>query len=131
MPKINNDAILNRMKFILTLALLLVTAITPVLAAPGALVSLSADKRFVYMTFTDLRNVSRVNYTLTYDTISSQKGFESAIKFKSKTSRISRRQILGTCSSGRCVYHQGIKNVQLDATFTLRSGGTINLTKNI
>lgn len=83
------------------------------------------------MTFTDLRDVAKLSYTLVYNTERGQKGLEGGMKFKTRTSRTSRRQILGTCSSGKCVFHKGVKNVQLDVTFTLRSGKTVNVTKNI
>jgi len=122
------------MRFILTLLLsllLLQLTVTSVLAAPSASLSLSKDRRFVYLSFSDLKKVSRVNYTLVYDSSSGQKGFEGGFRLNPKTSRSSRRQILGTCSSGRCVYHRNIRNVSLDATFTLRSGGTVNVTKNL
>ena len=117
------------MRFILTLLFLFTLTVAPALAAPTTSISLTKDRRFVYLNFSDLTNVSKVNYTLVYDSNRGQKGLEGGFKLKPRTRRSSRRQILGTCSSGRCVYHQGIKNVQLDATFTLRSGGTANVTK--
>ena len=122
------------MKLILSFLLLLLYSSTlPLLAlaAPTTSISLTKDRRFVYLKFSDLTNVSKVNYTLVYDSNRGQKGLEGGFKLKPRTRRSSRRQILGTCSSGRCVYHQGIKNVQLDATFTLRSGGTVNVTKTL
>ncbi|MEK7154896.1 MAG: hypothetical protein AAB697_02090 [Patescibacteria group bacterium] len=118
------------MKFILSLFLLLLYP-SVALAKEGVSLSLSKDRRFVYLSFSDLKKVSRVNYTLVYDSASGQKGFEGGFRLNPKTSRSSRRQILGTCSSGRCVYHRNIKNVSLDATFTLRSGGTTNVTKSL
>ncbi len=118
------------MKFILTLLLLLTFTATPALAATASL-SLTKNRYYVHLNFGDLKNVSRVNYTLTYDSSSGQKGFEGGFKLKPKISRSSRRQILGTCSSGRCVYHKNIKNVSLDAAFTLRSGGTVNVTRSL
>jgi len=120
------------MRFILSLLTLVLAALPAVAlaqAGPTASISLTKDRRFVYLNFSDLTNVSKVNYTLVYDSNRGQKGLEGGFKLKPRTRRSSRRQILGTCSSGRCVYHQGIKNVQLDATFTLRSGGTANVTK--
>lgn len=118
------------MKFILTFLLLFTLATVPALAATASL-SLTKDRRYVYLNFGDLKNVSKVNYTLVYDSATGQKGFEGGFKLKPKISRSSRRQILGTCSSGRCVYHKNVKNVSLDTTFTLRSGGTTNVTKTL
>lgn len=65
-----------------------------------------------------------------YDTNTYQKGFEGIIK-NYKSSRIVRRQILGTCSSRRCVYTAGVKNFILKVTFTLKTGGTTSITKNL
>lgn len=109
------------MKFILPLLLLV----------PFVSLSLTRDRRYVYLNFGGLKDVAKVNYTLVYDSATGQKGFEGGFKLKPKISRSSRRQILGTCSSGRCVYHRNVKNVSLDATFTLRSGGAINITKTL
>lgn len=91
---------------------------------------LSTDKKFAYLTFTGLKDVSKVNYVLTYDTNRGQKGLEGGMKLK-KTTRSSRRQILGTCSSGKCVYHQGIKNVELTTIFTNRSGKSTTTTVRV
>ena len=126
------------MKFIISLFIFLLAALPAVaLAQAGPTATLQLDKfrRYAYVTFSDIKNVSRINYTLVYDTSSGQKGLPAGRQgleggFKNRSSRKStRRQILGTCSSGRCVYHKNIKNISLDATFTLRSGGTVNVTR--
>ena len=91
---------------------------------------LSTDKRFAYLTFTGLKDVSKVNYVLTYDTTRGQKGLEGGMKLK-KTIRSLRRQILGTCSSGKCVYHQGIKNVELTTTFVNKNGTKTTTTTRV
>ncbi len=96
----------------------------------AASIRLSSDKRFAYLNFTGLKDVSKINYVLTYDTNRGQKGLEGGLKLK-KTNRSSRRQILGTCSSGKCVYHQGIKNVELVTIFTNRTGGTTTTTTRV
>ena len=96
-------------------------ALTILVFVAAASLRLSADKRFTYLTFTGLKDISKINYVLTYDTNRGQKGLEGGMKFK-RTNRTIRRQILGTCSSGKCVYHQGIKNVELITTFVNRNG---------
>lgn len=103
----------------------------PAAAAPQASVVLSANKRFAYLSFSDLRSISRVSYILIYDTSRGQKGIEGGFKVKPRSIRSARRQILGTCSSGKCVYHQGVSNVQLEVTFTSRSGQTTTITRSL
>jgi hypothetical protein len=98
-------------------------------AAPSASPVLSGDKRFINVTFNDLKNVSRVSYTVTYSTSSGEKGFEGGFKPNTKTRKVSKRQILGTCSSGKCVYHQGVSKVSVTTTFVYRTGGSSTVTK--
>lgn len=96
----------------------------------AASLRLSADKRFAYLNFTGLKDTSKINYVLTYDTNRGQKGLEGGMKLK-RTNRATRKQILGTCSSGRCVYHQGIKNVELVTTFVNRGGKSTTTTVRV
>jgi|SRR3990167_2387939 len=120
------------MKFILSLVLALFLAASPALAAsPTASLRTDSLRHYVYLTFSNLKGVSRVNYTLVYDTNRGQKGIEGGFKTGTRTTTSTRRQILGTCSSGRCVFQTGIKNLQLDVTFSSRSGGTTNVSKSL
>ncbi len=96
----------------------------------SASLRLSADKKFAYLNFTGLKDTSKINYVLTYDTNRGQKGLEGGMKLK-KTNRATRKQILGTCSSGKCVYHQGIKNVELVTTFVGRGGKSTTTTVRV
>lgn len=99
--------------------------------AAVASLRLSADKRFAYLNFSGLKDTARVNYTLVYDTASGQKGVEGAIRLKNRTNRTSKVQLLGTCSSKKCVYHKGIKNVHLETTFVSRTGGSTTSANNL
>lgn len=122
------------MKLILSSLLLFYSLALPLsafAASPTASLRTDKNRRFVYLTFFNIKGVSRVNYTLVYDTGATQKGVEGGFKTAGKSRAATRRQILGTCSSGRCVYHQGVRNLQLDVTYTLRSGGTVNVTKSL
>lgn len=104
--------------------------LTVIFAAVASL-RLSSDRRFVNINFSGTRDVSKINYTLTYDTTAGTRGFEGGVKLKNKTGRVVRRQILGTCSSGKCVYQKGIKNLQLQTTFFLRGGGSTSSTVSL
>jgi hypothetical protein len=116
---------------IASLSLFLLTSASPLKAAPSASLTTSADRRFAYLTFSDLRTVSKVDYTLTYDTQNRNTGLAGGFKTNRFTSKSSRRQILGTCSTRFCTYHKNPKNVTLQVTFTLRSGAKSTLTKTL
>jgi len=123
------------MKYIVALLvlplLLLQMTVSSALAAPGATLSTDAARKYVFLGFSGLKDVSKVSYTLMYGSNGITRGFEGLIRPKKFTSRTTKKQILGTCSSGKCVFHKNVKNLQLDVTFTLRSGKTVSVTKNL
>lgn len=100
-------------------------------AAPSASLSASSDRRYVYLSFAGLKSVSKVDYTLTYDTSGRNTGLAGGFRTKRFTSKTSRRQILGTCSTRFCTYHKNPKNLTLQVTFTLRSGSTTTITRSL
>ena len=114
-----------------TFLLLLFTFTTSVLAAPTASLTTSKDRRFAYVSFSGLKNVSRVAYTLTYNTNGRTTGVEGGLKPGKYSTRASRRQILGTCSTRFCTYHKNPTNLNLDVTFYYRSGGSTTVTKSL
>ena len=119
-------------KAILSFLLLLLFTFTPVFAAsPDASLRLDPTRRYVFLTFTNIQTVSKVNYVLTYITNNVTKGFEGGFRTYGRLRRSVRRQILGTCSSGRCVFHKNPNSFQLDVTFYLKSGGTTTVTKSL
>ena len=119
-------------KTILALILGLFVLVQPAVAAgPGATLRTDTNRRFTYLTFSNIKTVSKVNYVLVYDTATGQKGIEGGFKSSGKTRSTTRRQILGTCSSGKCVYHGKVKNLKLDVTFTLRNGSTVHASKSL
>jgi hypothetical protein len=107
--------------------------VSPAQAAPSASVKLTSDQRYVLLDFSDLRQIAKVSYTLTYTTSSrsSLQGFSGGFKVTPKTTRTTRKQILGTCSSGHCVFHRQPKNILLEVAFTSRSGQTTTITKSL
>ena len=120
------------MRLILALfVFLLVSPLVAFAAMPGAALTTSPDRHFVYLTFSGLQSVSKVNYTLVYDSNNRQKGFEGGFKTMRYSSKSTRRQILGTCSSGKCVYHKSPRNFALEVSFTLKTGGTTTITRSL
>ncbi|OGC98763.1 hypothetical protein A2701_01770 [Candidatus Amesbacteria bacterium RIFCSPHIGHO2_01_FULL_47_34] len=99
--------------------------------SPGVSLAVSRDRHFVYLTFSGLKTVSLVDYVLTYDSGTVQKGMQGGFRTKKYTSRSKRRQILGTCSSGTCVFQMSPKNFKLEITYTLRSGGVVTLNRTL
>lgn len=102
-----------------------------VLLTPLASLSTDAARHYVYLTFANTKGVSKIDYTLTYYSGGRQKGFVGGFTNGLFTTRSVRKQILGTCSSGKCVYHLNPKNLELDVTFFLKSGKPITQTKTL
>lgn len=118
--------------FILSLFLFFSSFALPASAAnPSVSLRLAPNRRYVFLTFSNLRPVSRVSYTLTYTSSSTTKGFEGGFKTTGHSVRAVRRQILGTCSSGRCVFHSSPHAFELTATFYFRTGGSTTVTKTL
>src|SRR3990167_5082984 len=92
-------------KAILSFLLLFLFTVTPVSAAnPNVSLRTDPTHRYVFLTFANINSVSKVNYTLTYVSNNVTKGFVGGFKTYGRLRRSVRRQILGTCSSGRCVF---------------------------
>ena len=91
--------------------------------ASGAFVSprMRADRRAIVVTFGNLKSVKSVSYALIYQTESSQEGASGSID-SSVGNSATRELLFGTCSSGVCRYHTGIKNARLEITTFLKNG---------
>lgn len=114
--------------FVLAAVLLPTSAVA---ATPQATLTITPDKHFANVTFSNLKDVAKVSYTLMYDTNNRTTGFEGGFKTAKSTTRATRKQIIGSCSTKRCVYHQKPKNFTLNVTFTLRSGGVTRVSKSL
>lgn len=124
---------LNRISKIVPFFLVL-TFLSPLsvhAAAPQASLSLTPDKHYANLAFGNLKDVAKVSYTLMYDTNNRSTGFEGGFKTSKTTTRATRRQIIGSCSTKRCVFHPKPKNFTLDVVFTLKSGGTTRVSKSL
>lgn len=106
---------------------------TVITALVIAIATLSTDnlKHFANLGFSGLKGVTKVSYTLTYYSNGRQKGVVGGFKVNPTTTRSVRRQILGTCSSGKCVYHNKPTNFELQTTFYLKNGKPITQTKTL
>ena len=79
---------------------------------------ISKDKKEVILTIENIPSkTSTIEYELSYLALGNlPKGVMGTIKFDGKQ-KIERAITLGTCSSGTCVYDQGVEKVKLNLRF--------------
>ncbi|MBI4130083.1 hypothetical protein HY468_02085 [Candidatus Roizmanbacteria bacterium] len=73
------------------------------------------------VSFSSIQNAKKISYILSYETNGKTEGITGSITPADGTST-TRDMLFGTCSSGTCVKHMGIKNAQLTVTTDLTSG---------
>lgn len=83
-------------------------------------VKLRGDRRAIIVTFSNLEVASKVAYSLIYTSRGIQEGAGGSLTLLSETQ--TRELLFGTCSSGVCRYHSGIKNARFTVTTTLKNG---------
>lgn len=88
---------------------------------------LSKDKQTVIATFSNLKDVKIVNYTLMYEANGIGEGVIGSIKPTSNKS-ITKNIYLGTCSGRVCRPHKKIKNMLLQLTGEYKNKKKINQT---
>lgn len=91
-------------------------------SAFGTSAKLRADRKAVILSFSGLTQVTSVTYMFTYDSNGKTEGSQGVIRDASAGS--SRELLFGTCSSGVCRYHSGIKNARIEVTAKLKNGKT-------
>ncbi len=82
---------------------------------------LRADRQAILISFSNLKQVSSINYLLSYQTSGQDQGAGGTIE-PSGTNNLSRELVLGTCSAGVCRYHGNITNAKLEITTTFKNG---------
>lgn len=79
------------------------------------------NRKTVQVNFGNLKDVKKVSYTLFYEGNGIGQGVTGSISVgKQKT--VTRNMVLGTCSSGVCMYHKNVKNIKLEVKTIYRSG---------
>lgn len=82
--------------------------------SPKITFNLSEDKKTISFTVSSIENFAKLNYALTYETDSEPQGIIGEAELNNQSEFKKENIILGTCSTGgTCVYHQGIKNINL------------------
>ncbi|OGG14237.1 hypothetical protein A2773_06465 [Candidatus Gottesmanbacteria bacterium RIFCSPHIGHO2_01_FULL_39_10] len=84
-------------------------------------VSIYPSRLGTIITFFNLDKVSKVSYVLSYTGSGKPQGIVGS--FVPSVPSDSRELLFGTCSSGACVYHEGVTTARLTINFTLKSGG--------
>lgn len=80
-----------------------------------------SDRRHLVINFSNLQNASAVSYALTYKTSTQDEGAMGALNLGGSSSQTI-KLYFGTCSKNDCREHVGIKNAELDISYTLKSG---------
>jgi len=71
-------------------------------------------------------DITSIEYELTYMTGAGlTKGVLGKITLKEGEREVERDEVLGTCSSGRCVYDTGVTSVDLTLKFNTESGASV------
>ena len=88
------------------------------------------SKNSVRVTFSGLKNVSKVTYTLSYNGNGVGQGVVGSFTPSNKNV-ITRDMYLGTCSGKVCIKHKNIKNIQIQVTTTYKNKSQTTKSQNI
>lgn len=96
----------------------------------GVSTKFSKDKQTLIVTFSNLKKIKTLNYTLNYEASGISEGVVGNIK-PTKNNSLTRNIYLGTCSGKVCKPHKKIKNLKLQLKGDYKSKAKINKTLNI
>jgi hypothetical protein len=136
---------MKKLLAILSFALFLQAAALPTFAAIPTVINSPFSHRFEFNMFTNaillrqrnevrinfamLKDVSKIDYTLTYTANGLPQGVVGSIT-PDGSMHVSKTIFLGTCSQNSCVYHNA-SNIQLEVTTEYKSGRIVTKTLNI
>lgn len=89
----------------------------------GVYPKLRSDRKALIVNFTNLQNAKSVSYSLVYSQgpLGQQEGAGGALNLTGQTTDKA-ELLFGTCSSGVCKYHTGIKDARLEVSYTSVNG---------
>lgn len=90
-------------------------------------VSYKVQGNSLVVTFSNLKNVASISYTLIYTTNDQQEGAIGTVIPKGANTA-SRTLLFGTCSKNVCRYHTNISDVTLEVSAKIKSGKTVSKT---
>ena len=82
-----------------------------------------SGKSGLRVSFNGISNAKKITYMLNYETNGKQEGVAGTITAADGNST-SRDLLFGTCSSGVCRYHEGLKNMKFEVRSDLKNGKT-------
>lgn len=86
----------------------------------GVSPKLMSGKTGLRVAFSNLTLANSVSYTLSYETNGKPEGVVGSVSVGKGSD--TRELLFGTCSSGTCRYHKGLKNMTFTVTSSLKSG---------
>lgn len=104
--------------------------LTPVkiIISPYVTATSSADKKSLFITFNNLLETKSALYKVNYSADGGQKAAQGNVAFQSTDGKVTREVILGICSGSNCTYDTNVKNMKIEATFTLTDNTTSQIT---
>lgn len=82
---------------------------------------LRADRKALFVTFSNPQKVKNIAFTLTYQTNGKEEGAGGSVPINSP-SVVTRELLFGTCSSGVCRYHSNMSNMRLQVSYESLAG---------
>lgn len=79
------------------------------------------DKRAVLFNFSSFGQITKADYSFTYTSNGLQQGAGGTVYPTNEPTKV-RELLFGTCSTGVCTYHSGIKDARLTVSAQLTSG---------
>lgn len=95
-----------------------------------ALLTLTSASQSASFNVTNTQNYVKLNYELTYDTDTVPQGAVGQININNYEPQVNKTLLLGTCSA-TCVYHTGVKNINLTVKLTDSHDQILNLSATI
>ena len=88
-----------------------------------AIVKYRADKRAIFLSFTNFSNIKSASYSFTYNTNGNPQGAGGTITAENNPGA-QRELLFGTCSTAVCTYHYNLTGARLVVTAKYANGKT-------
>lgn len=82
---------------------------------------LRADRKALFVTFSNLSKIKNISYTLIYQTNGRDEGAGGSVS-SSQGQTTTRELLFGTCSAGVCRYHTNITTMKFEVSISYANG---------